>query len=83
VLLFRRWRAELGLDHLHAHLLRHTNATQLANLGVPAQDIQLQLGLSTMAMTLKYLARAQREQARLRNAEGLLSRLGVNVMFRP
>jgi len=79
VQLFRRWKDEIGAEHRHAHLLRQTNASQLANLGVPAQDIQMQLGHSTMAMTLKHLARAQREQARLRNSQGLLARIGVNV----
>jgi integrase len=76
----RRWGTKAGIPRLHAHLLRHTHATQSAILGVRGEDIQIQLGHSTMAMTLKYVARAQREEARLRNSQLLVARLGVKVM---
>ena len=42
-----------GLRVIKVHHLRHTTATLLKNLGVPARDAQLVLGHSRMAVTLE------------------------------
>jgi integrase len=48
---FRRICAASGIRAIKLHHLRHTTATLLKNLGVPARDAQLILGHSRLAVT--------------------------------
>jgi integrase len=48
---FHRICAAHGLRPIKVHHLRHTTATLLKNLGVPARDAQLILGHSHLAVT--------------------------------
>lgn len=50
--------AELGIDHLHPHRLRHTCATRLLNAGMDIRSIQKLLGHDNLATTMIY-ARVQ------------------------
>jgi site-specific recombinase XerD len=50
--------AELGIDHLHPHRLRHTCATRLLNAGMDIIQIQKLLGHEKLATTMIY-ARVQ------------------------
>ncbi|MEU6757565.1 site-specific integrase [Streptomyces sp. NPDC046685] len=48
---FKRLCARNGLRPIKLHHLRHTTATILKDLGIPARDVQLILGHSTIAVT--------------------------------
>ena len=50
-----------GLGHVHLHMLRHTFATRLRDLGVPLDRIKELLGHKSMQMVLRY-AKARPEQ---------------------
>jgi integrase len=50
---FRRICANSELRLIKVHHLRHTAATLLKNLGVPAREAQLILGHSRLAVTLE------------------------------
>jgi integrase len=50
---FRRICDHNHLRRIKVHHLRHTTATLLKNLGVPARDAQLILGHSRLAVTLE------------------------------
>ena len=50
---FHRICAASGLRTIQVHHLRHTTATLLKTLGVPARDAQLILGHSRLAITLE------------------------------
>ena len=52
-----------GIGHVTLHMLRHTFATRLRELGVPLDRIKELLGHRTMAMTLRY-AKASPNQLR-------------------
>ena len=43
---------EIGLPHIHFHDLRHSAATLLLSMGVPAKVVQEILGHSTFGMTM-------------------------------
>lgn len=53
-----------GLRVIKVHHLRHTTATLLKNLGVPAQDAQIILGHSRLAVTLEIYTHEDREAQR-------------------
>jgi integrase/recombinase XerD len=42
--------------HVHPHGLRHTNASHMADQGVPMNDIRVHLGHSSLATTERYLS---------------------------
>ncbi len=51
---FKRISKEAGLPKSTLHHLRHTAATNLKDLGVPAKDVQAILGHSNIATTLQF-----------------------------
>jgi integrase len=61
---FRRICDAHGLRVITVHHLRHTAATLLKNLKVPARDAQLILGHSRMAVTLEIYTHEDREAQR-------------------
>jgi integrase len=61
---FRRICDANGLRVIKVHHLRHTTATLLKNLGVPARDAQLVLGHSRMAVTLEIYTHEDRQAQR-------------------
>jgi integrase len=61
---FRRICDHHGLRRIKVHHLRHTTATLLKNLGVPARDAQLILGHSRLAVTLEIYTHEDREAQR-------------------
>ena len=58
---FRRICSAHGLRPIKVHHLRHTTATLLKNLGVPARDAQLILGHSRLAVTLEIYTHEDRQ----------------------
>ena len=58
---FRRICDANGLRVIKLHHLRHTTATLLKNLGVPARDAQLILGHSRLAVTLEIYSHEDRQ----------------------
>ncbi|HEU5129313.1 MAG TPA: tyrosine-type recombinase/integrase [Glycomyces sp.] len=52
---FRRARAELGLDHLTIHDLRHTGNTMAASVGATTKDLMRRLGHASDAAARRYL----------------------------
>ena len=61
---FRRICDAHGLRVITVHHLRHTTATLLKNLKVPARDVQLILGHSRLAVTLEIYTHEDREAQR-------------------
>jgi site-specific recombinase XerD len=61
---FRRICAQNSLRLIKVHHLRHTTATLLKNLGVPARDAQLILGHSRLAVTLEIYSHEDRQAQR-------------------
>jgi integrase len=61
---FRRICAYNELRPIKVHHLRHTTATLLKNLGVPARDAQLILGHSRLAVTLEIYSHEDRQAQR-------------------
>jgi integrase len=58
---FRRICANAKIRAIKVHHLRHTTATLLKNLGVPARDAQLILGHSRLAVTLEIYTHEDRQ----------------------
>jgi integrase len=58
---FRRICSAHGLRPIKVHHLRHTTATLLKNLGVPARDAQLILGHLRLAVTLEIYTHEDRQ----------------------
>lgn len=58
---FQRICSAHGLRLIKVHHLRHTTATLLKNLGVPARDAQLILGHSRLAVTQEIYTHADRQ----------------------
>jgi len=67
---FHRICAASDLRDIKVHHLRHTTATLLKNLGVPARDAQIILGHSRLAVTLEIYTHEDRQAQR-----GALGRL--------
>jgi integrase len=61
---FRRICDAHGIRVIKLHHLRHTTATLLKNLGVPARDAQLILGHSRLAVTLEIYSHEDRQAHR-------------------
>ena len=61
---FRRICEAHGLRTITLHYLRHTTATLLKNLQVPARDAQLILGHSRLAVTLEIYTHEDRQAQR-------------------
>jgi integrase len=61
---FRRICVQNSLRLIKVHHLRHTTATLLKNLGVPARDTQLILGHSRLALTLEIYSHEDRQAQR-------------------
>jgi integrase len=61
---FHRICAASNLRDIKVHHLRHTTATLLKNLGVPARDAQIILGHSRLAVTLEIYTHEDREAQR-------------------
>ncbi len=61
---FRRICDSHGLRPIKVHHVRHTTATLLKNLGVPAHDAQLILGHSRLAVTLEIYTHEDRQAHR-------------------
>jgi integrase len=61
---FRRICDHHGLRRIKVHHLRHTTATLLKNLGVPARDAQLILGHSRLAVILEIYTHEDRQAQR-------------------
>jgi integrase len=61
---FRRICAHHDLRVIKVHHLRHTTATLLKKLGVPARDAQLILGHSRLAVTLEIYTHEDRQAKR-------------------
>jgi integrase len=58
---FHRIRSAHGLRLIKLHHLRHTTATLLKDLGVPARDAQLILGHSRLAVTQEIYTHEDRQ----------------------
>jgi integrase len=79
---FRRICDGKGLRVISLHHLRHTTATLLKNLGVPARDAQLILGHSRLAVTLEIYSHEDKQAQR--DALGKISdALGRTVPAEP
>jgi site-specific recombinase XerD len=78
--IIQRLGPRAGLPNLHAHLLRHTFATNylLYNCG-DAFRLQQILGHTTLEMTRRYVHMAGREQALLTTKVSPTDRLGVSL----
>jgi integrase len=61
---FRRLCDRNKLRVIKVHHLRHTTATLLKNLGIPARDAQIILGHSRLAITLEIYTHEDREAQR-------------------
>jgi integrase len=61
---FLKVSAELGLRRITIHVLRHTAATNLKNMGVPARDMQLILGHAHVSTTQQLYQHADAEGQR-------------------
>ena len=61
---FRRICDRNKLRVIKVHHLRHTTATLLKNLGVPARDAQIILGHSRLAITLEIYTHEDRQARR-------------------
>ena len=61
---FRRICEHNRLRPIAVHHLRHTTATLLKNLGVPARDAQIILGHSRLAVTLEIYTHEDRQAQR-------------------
>jgi integrase len=61
---FHRICTTHGLRDIKVHHLRHTTATLLKNLGVPARDAQIILGHSRLAITLEIYTHEDRQAHR-------------------
>jgi integrase len=61
---FHRICTTHGLRAINVHHVRHTTATLLKNLGVPARDAQLILGHSRLAVTLEIYTHEDRQAQR-------------------
>jgi integrase len=61
---FRRISGGNGIRVIKVHHLRHTTATLLKNLGVPARDAQIILGHSRLAVTLEIYTHEDRQAQR-------------------
>jgi integrase len=61
---FHRICSAHGLRPIAVHHLRHTTATLLKNLGVPARDVQIILGHSRLAVTLEIYTHEDRQAQR-------------------
>jgi integrase len=61
---FHRICSTHGLRPIAVHHLRHTTATLLKNLGVPARDAQIILGHSRLALTLEIYTHEDRQAQR-------------------
>jgi integrase len=67
-LLFQRLSTRVGF-HVHAHQMRHTWATRLAEAGVSPYDLMVAGGWSSLDMVMVYFtAREQEAITRLANA---------------
>ncbi|MCI0543714.1 MAG: tyrosine-type recombinase/integrase [Actinobacteria bacterium] len=53
--LIRRLGAEVGIDDLHPHILRHTAATLALEAGAPLEDVSALLGHRRLETTLRYI----------------------------
>jgi integrase len=75
---FRRICDANDLRVISLHHLRHTTATLLKNLGVPARDAQLILGHSRLAVTLEIYSHENKQGHReaLRKISDALGRSG-------
>jgi integrase len=67
-----------GLRAIKVHHLRHTTATLLKNLGVPARDAQLILGHSRLAITLEIYSHEDKEARRQ-----ALTKIGLALSEQP
>jgi integrase len=61
---FHRICSSNKLRSIKVHHLRHTTATLLKNLGVPARDAQIILGHSRLAVTLEIYTHEDRQAQR-------------------
>ena len=61
---FHRICTTHSLRAINVHHVRHTTATLLKNLGVPARDAQLILGHSRLAVTLEIYTHEDRQAQR-------------------
>ena len=77
---FHRICSAHGLRPIAVHHLRHTTATLLKNLGVPARDAQIILGHSRLAVTLEIYTHEDRQAQReaLGKISDVLRRDGQN-----
>jgi len=77
---FHRICSAHGLRPIAVNVLRHTTATLLKNLGVPARDAQIILGHSRLAVTLEICTHEDRQAQReaLGKISDVLRRDGQN-----
>jgi hypothetical protein len=69
-----------GLREINVHHVRHTTATLLKNLGVPARDAQLILGHSRLAVTLEIYTHGDRKTLPHSAQRNLVDHRGVQVL---
>ena len=62
---FRRTRAQLGLEHVRLHDLRHLHASRLLALGIDVRTVAGRPGHANAATTLKVYAHFQKVADRL------------------
>lgn len=67
---FRKARAAVGLDHLHAHDLRHSAASELIRVGVDLYTVGAILGHKSAASTKRYAHLGTRQAAEAINRMG-------------
>jgi site-specific recombinase XerD len=78
-----RIAAQAGVPRLHAHLLRHTAATQYLVAGGDAISLQNKLGHTTLAMTSHYVHLASQHLARINQRVSPMDNVKIKPLNRP
>jgi site-specific recombinase XerD len=72
-----------GVERLHAHLLRHTAATQYLVAGGDAISLQQKLGHTTLTMTSRYVHLASEHLAAIRERVSPMDKMRIKPLNRP
>ncbi len=74
---------QAGIPRLHAHLLRHTAATQYLVSGGDAISLQQKLGHTTLAMTSQYVHLAAQHLAVINERVPAMDKVRIKSLNRP
>ena len=80
--MFFHLRESCGIERLHAHLLRHTYASQFLAHGGDAISLQRNLGHTTMKMTEHYVELNEQQMAGIKERVSPMDILGLPPMKR-